>query len=705
MKTLIIDNYDSFTYNIYQLVAQINSQKPIVVTNNQLSWAEIQQYNCDNVIISPGPGNPEKESDFGVCGEVLLKSQIPILGICLGHQGLGYYYGCKVVKAPEPFHGRVSSIYHHGDSLFASIPSPFKVARYHSLLLASPVCDDFKVIATTDNNLIMGIKHQSKPFWGVQFHPESIASQFGKQLLINFNHLSQQYLCSRSARTWRRSHYKSLSISSRHFPNYLQLTSRIIDKNKHKEKKILKIFSEKLDYFVDSAETFSQLYSDSNYSFWLDSSMVAKGLSRFSYMGNCEGENSFLVTYKVHNQEIIITKNSHQEYHKGDIFDFLQQQLDQYTYEADNLPFDFNGGFVGYWGYELKSLCGSSNKHLSPFPDAQFIFADKMLVFDHQKEIIYLVYIGDKSQEKKFRNWCTSIKNKIKEVSSSTVGKKIFKNIRDIKYILSRNKQQYLDNINTCLNKIIEGESYEICLTNHLYLEPIHNSLKFYLRLRNNNPAPYSAFLKLQGMTIACSSPERFLYLDQNGYIESKPIKGTVKRGKNITEDQQLKNKLKCSQKEQAENLMIVDLLRNDLGRVCEIGSVNVPKLMAIESYSTVHQMVSTVRGKVKKGIKPVDCIQACFPGGSMTGAPKKRTMEIIDELETQARGIYSGCIGFLALNGTMDLNIVIRTAVITPETTNIGVGGAITMLSYPDHEFAETILKAKALLEVAKIV
>ncbi len=589
--------------------------------------------------------------------------------------------------------------------------------------------------------MIIAIKHKSKPFWGVQFHPESIASQFGKQLLINFNRLSQEYLSSHNteirsseeaypfasssplvlfnqgqtqekiplvkAKTFEttsvRSPLESFSaIKNRNFSHYLKLKQNLSSHHINKQKKKLKIYSQKINYFTDSALTFKTLYAQSQHSFWLDSSMIGKGLSRFSYMGDSQWENSFLVTYQVETQKIVTTKNNPQEYHSGYIFDFLKTQFDRYIYESDELPFNFNGGFVGYFGYELKSLSGSANKHKSQSFDAQFIFVEKMIVFDHQQKNIYLLYIGEEDQQLLANNWFVETKSKLKKIylSDKNESNNITKSINK-EYILSRDENTYLANINTCLEKIKEGETYEICLTNHLHLKSIKDPLNFYCQLRKVSPAPYSAFLKLDGVAIACSSPERFLKLDKNGYIESKPIKGTVKRGINKEEDEQLKNNLKCSQKEQAENLIIVDLLRNDLGKVCEIGTINVPKLMAIESYSTVHQMVSTVRGKVKSGLKTLDCIKACFPGGSMTGAPKKRTMEIIDQLETEARGIYSGTIGFLALNGAMDLNIVIRTAIITDEKTTIGVGGAITILSDPEGEFAETILKAKALLEV----
>jgi para-aminobenzoate synthetase len=259
----------------------------------------------------------------------------------------------------------------------------------------------------------------------------------------------------------------------------------------------------------------------------------------------------------------------------------------------------------------------------------------------------------------------------------------------------------YADLIGRCQEEIAAGESYEVCLTNMLTVPGEIDPWHTYRRLRRGNPAPYGGYLRCGDVTVLSASPERFLRIDADGTVESKPIKGTRPRGDTPDRDRALAADLLDSEKECAENLMIVDLVRNDLGRVARLGSVHVPVLFGVESYRTVHQLVSTVRARLAPGTTAVACVRAAFPGGSMTGAPKLRTMEILDQLEGGPRGVYSGALGYFSLSGPVDLSIVIRTMVVQQHQVTIGVGGAITALSDPTAEIEETSLKARALLRV----
>ncbi|WYL95031.1 MAG: aminodeoxychorismate synthase [Gloeotrichia echinulata IR180] len=687
MQTLIIDNYDSYTFNLYQMIAEVNGDLPLVIRNDQLNWNELREIAFENIVISPGPGRPERSTDFGVSRQIIENVDVPLLGVCLGHQGLGYLHGGKVIHAPEVRHGRLSKIYHNDSELFQGIPSQFSVVRYHSLLVADELPECLEKIAWTEEGLVMGLRHRHLPFWGVQFHPESICTEYGRRLLENFRDMTLQF-----------TEKSSRSSVKQYWTGYGSLSPSIDEPNQEQSEKF-ELHTRKLNICPDTEQIFVNLFEQATNGFWLDSNRVEPGLSRFSFMGDGNGANSLLVRYHTKTQELMITESDSVTRRSESIFEFLKREIHSRSCQADELPFDFNCGFVGYFGYELKAECGAQLVHSSPLPDAIFLLADRMIIIDHQEQCIYLLQLIKKGQTEQVETWFDAIQQQLENLGSvSSLAPQ--ENSQPVKFRLSRTYQNYIQDIHQCLDEIHEGETYQVCLTNQLHSDVTPDPLTFYRTLRKINPAPYSAFLRFGDLAIACSSPERFLRIDRQGWVETKPIKGTLPRGKTPEEDFVLREKLRNSEKDRAENLMIVDLLRNDLGRVCEVGSVHVPQLMNVETYTTVHQLVTTVRGRLRKDLQAVDCVRASFPGGSMTGAPKIRTMQIIDRLEQEARGVYSGAIGFLGLNGSADLNIVIRTAVLTADQTSIGIGGGIIALSEPEMEFQETLLKAKALID-----
>jgi para-aminobenzoate synthetase component 1 len=256
-----------------------------------------------------------------------------------------------------------------------------------------------------------------------------------------------------------------------------------------------------------------------------------------------------------------------------------------------------------------------------------------------------------------------------------------------------------LNSIDKIKKYIENGDIYIANLTQNFFCETDKNPYEIYKHLRYINPAPFAAFLNVENFSIISSSPERFLKIE-NGLVETRPIKGTRPRGKNSSEDLKNAKELIESEKDKSELLMIVDLERNDLSKVCRADSVKVTELFKLEKYSTVFHLVSTVTGKLKKEFTSVDCLKSCFPGGSITGAPKIRAMEIIEELEPTRRNIYTGAIGYLGFDGNMDLNIAIRTIVMKGKNAYFGVGGGITWESINEDEYEETLDKARALMK-----
>lgn len=678
--TLIIDNYDSFTYNLVQLVAAASGIDPIVIYNDAMSESELRKLDFDAVILSPGPGRPERQRDFGLCETILREYRKPVLGVCLGHQGIGYISGGTVTHAPEPMHGRISKIRHNGKHLFKDIPSPFNATRYHSLIV-SDIPDCLEVDAVTEDGLVMGLHHKKLPLWGVQFHPESIASEHGDKIVRNFLDLAEEYLSSRkSGKAFRANTGPEATGSSR-----------------------LKPMFKELETDLPSETCFEILHGKSRNAFWLDSSSHSRQQGRYSFMGDDQGPHAESISYDVSSRVVEVISKAGTHKSEESIFDYLDRRMEEIKF-IDNLdmPVPFKGGYVGYLGYELKADCGGQNAHRSRSADSRMIFADRFIAFDHQLGQAWMVCLVEPDHEESARDWFETIERRLRSAQAESGLPRIAPDPDAGRatepWVMRHSKEAYLDCIRHSLREIADGESYEICLCNEWTRSYRKDPLATYQLLRTINPAPYSSFLRFDTLRVLSCSPERMVHISKEGMVSCKPIKGTIARGKTESEDLALKEQLHSSEKDRAENLMIVDLIRNDLNRVCRTGTVAVPHLCAIESFATVHQMVSTVVGELRGSETAVSCVRSLFPGGSMTGAPKIRTMEIIDALEGGPRGIYSGAIGYFSMDGAVDLNIVIRTIVLDGTHASIGAGGAIIALSDPEGEFEETMLKGELL-------
>lgn len=610
---LLLDNRDSYTFNLAHLVAEVTGVSPLVVGCDDPAAAElparIRAGEFSHILISPGPGTPEREEDFGASRRVIeaaADADIPLLGVCLGHQGLAMLAGADVARAPEPRHGFVSRLTHSGQGIFAGIPQDVEVVRYHSLHIHEEV-PGVTVHARSEDGVIQALKVDGMDHWGVQFHPESVLTQHGETLMRNF------------LGGWR--------VIHREVPGAR-----------------------------DCQRVFNAITRDGNDAFFLDS---ADARGRFSILGDTAGALSLAFRYSLSDDTDILTT--------------LDRELATPIYDAPDLP--FTGGVIGYLGYECAELTlPITLRHRSPSPDAYFVRPQSFIVYDHQAETAHLCALAGEGADE--------LLDRLERALAGADGGQG----ASISEGLWHNPD-YLASIEQAQEQLRAGESYEVCLTDTYSAKATGD---IYRQLREHNPAPYAAHLLFDGVEVASASPERFLSV-RGRDVEAKPIKGTVAADQDPA--------LLDDAKTRAENLMIVDLLRNDLSRVCEPGSVRVPGLMRVESYATVHQLVSTITGRLREGHTAVDAVRAAFPPGSMTGAPKLRTCEIIDRLECAPRGVYSGALGYFGFDGQADLSVVIRTAVRAGDTVTVGAGGAIVLASDPEAELAERNLKAQSVL------
>ncbi len=433
------------------------------------------------------------------------------------------------------------------------------------------------------------------------------------------------------------------------------------------------------------------------YSLLLDSSDTKHPASRYSYV-MCKP----VETIETKNGTTTVTNWEQRLSLTGDPLDIVQSRLTSWIdgeHNLDSLP-PFQGGAAGLFGYDLARSLEEmpDNEHTrNKTPDLAIGIYDQVLAFDNLRKRSYIFTHAHNEEEaiKKRDHFVELITQKIDAPSYETQKP-------PLDWSSNFDKQSYCKAVQKTIDYIYAGDIFQANLSQR-FTTPLPKD-KFdpfihYCHMRKVNPAPFSCYMNIGDIKVSSSSPERFVTVE-DGLIETCPIKGTRPRSDNVIEDRNNKKELLESEKERAENTMIVDLLRNDLSKICIPDSVEVTKLCELESFVNVHHLVSTVRAKLAKNKTPVDVLRACFPGGSITGAPKIRAMEIIDELEDTDRGAYCGSIGYIGFDGSMDTNILIRTLTYDDDTITLQAGGGIVAESDPEAEYQETLDKASAIFQ-----
>lgn len=445
-----------------------------------------------------------------------------------------------------------------------------------------------------------------------------------------------------------------------------------------------------LPYLADSSSLFARI-AQRPWAIYLDSGRPGNEYGRYDIMV-ADPVMTFITrggTTEVHDRE-----GAHESHE--DPFLLLKQALRQYPRLQSDLP--FTGGAVGYFGYDLARSIESlpSQAHDGEnIPELMVGIYDWAVIVDHRKQQTWLVCCAIAEERKAdWESLCASFEEDARRQNAGfAVNTPVRSNFDAAGY------QHAFERIQRYIH---EGDCYQVNLAQRFSADASGDAWHAYQYLRGIGPAPFMAFMNLPGVQVLSDSPERFLQVSGR-HVETRPIKGTRPRSADAGEDARQADDLKSSLKDRAENLMIVDLLRNDIGKSCATGSVRADRLFVLESYANVHHLVSTVTGKLADQYEAVDLLRGAFPGGSITGAPKLRAMEIIEELEPHRRGVYCGAIGYIGFDGNMDTNIAIRTAVYSHGEIRFWAGGGIVADSEADKEYRETWDKASTMLKLVE--
>jgi len=466
--------------------------------------------------------------------------------------------------------------------------------------------------------------------------------------------------------------------------------------------------------FEDPFELYGRVTGYAPHSFFIEhDSRQGRVSHRFSYLG-CDPYR--VIKGKGHS--IQTSSAGVWKEQEGDPFSFLQQQFMESPSDLQSSFLPFLGGAIGCLSYDLArtfEILPELAQDDLQFPDMYFLFVEAFVVVDHQTSSISLVFSPspERIASENLEDLCREGQARLLELKSklqsgNPVGDEEKSGPFSLRIQEGQSASEYRDRVRECQEFIAAGDIYQANLSHRFQVEGINDRFSsqaqagaaLYRQLRRMNPSPHSAFLVLESDVIVCNSPERLVRLS-DGYADMRPIAGTRPRGGGTLEDRRLAEDLLSSPKERAEHLMLVDLVRNDLGRVCRYGSIRVDELMTVERYSHVMHLVSHVLGQLGEHCDGFDLIRAVFPGGTITGVPKVHCMELIERLEPVRRGLYTGSIGFIGWNGNVDLNIAIRTLLLTKDYGFLQVGAGIVADSDPNREYEETLHKAQAFLEV----